>query len=434
MSMLPGTRRRTEEFARVLDGHAQPGEYSLLPLVGLARALQTLPLGPAPSARDAFRARLIAVAAVQAAAPPAAAPVSERIRVATQSYRGQRRMAVAAGAVAGVVAIAGVGVAGSRSLPGDPAYGVKRAAEGVQLWLAHGDVAKGRRHLEFAATRLREVSALIGHPEALAVASGEPDAAALAWGGSTVNRVDATLGAMDSDTRAGSQELTHAFAVHQDRAALELLSSFAHAQHARLAQILPELPPASLLAGFTALTLVNEVGRRATALLTFGVCTSHCRPPAAGPTPLTASPSAAPTSDVIGVTPCTCASSSGPVPGAGGTTPSPTPGATSTPTPAPTPTGSPSSSPSPSPSPTGPLPSLPSIPPLPTPSLPVPTPSLPAPLPTSLFPGLNAVTGAATTVTVIDATAPVVPGLRRTTPRPAPAVHLPQIDALPVTG
>ena len=56
--------------------------------------------------------------------------------------------------------LTGVGVAATRSLPGQPFYGLKGVGEDLQLKMADGDTAKGTKHLEFASTRLREIRAL----------------------------------------------------------------------------------------------------------------------------------------------------------------------------------------------------------------------------------------------------------------------------------
>jgi len=170
------SRRRADEFARLLEGGGSTNDPGLAPLVGLARSLQSLPLGPTPDFRDALRQRLLAVAAVAPAAAPArtASKLGGLDRL-VGSWRAQRRFAVAAGAMAGVVAIAGVGVAGSRSLPGDPLYGIKRGTEAVQLATTHGLQARGELHLRFAKERLSEVERLSGAAEALGLTVQGPD-------------------------------------------------------------------------------------------------------------------------------------------------------------------------------------------------------------------------------------------------------------------
>jgi len=119
--------------------------------------------------RAELRTRLMAVAAVQAAA---AAPAAPSTTAAAVSWRSAGRAGgVAAGATASVVAITGVAVAGSQSLPGDPFYGVKRQVEAFSLRTADGHVERGTRHLDHAATRLREVGGLVLGRAALTVAT-----------------------------------------------------------------------------------------------------------------------------------------------------------------------------------------------------------------------------------------------------------------------
>ncbi|HKS48372.1 MAG TPA: DUF5667 domain-containing protein [Amycolatopsis sp.] len=85
---------------------------------------------------------------------------------------------VLAAAAALVVALGGLGMVLSRNaMPGDPLYGVKRAAESAELGLTFGDAAKASKHLRFAATRLDELLAL-GSPDAPLVADFEREARA----------------------------------------------------------------------------------------------------------------------------------------------------------------------------------------------------------------------------------------------------------------
>src|SRR5438552_11503613 len=156
-SMSLTTRRRAEQFAELLERGTRTDDPTLAPLVALAGALGTTPDVAAPRAefRTALRQRLVAVATVQGVGAPAPTP-AQRAREIGGTWRFQRRVAVLAGRAAAVTAVAGVGVGASRSLPGDAFYGLKRATENVQLDLAQGQEAKGKRHLEFARTRLAE--------------------------------------------------------------------------------------------------------------------------------------------------------------------------------------------------------------------------------------------------------------------------------------
>jgi hypothetical protein len=302
------------------------------------------------------------------------------------SRAAQRRVAVTAGAMASVVALTGVGVAATRSLPGQPFYGVKRFSEGVQLDLTSGDTAKGSKHLEFAATRLREVRALAHHEGALSLGtSGAPVAAGLALGGSTSQRIADALADFDSETKAGTALLTAVYRKTGKPAPLRIIASFTTQQRSRLSALLPVLPETVQPQAESSLQLVTKVGTDATDMLALGTCGGSCYPGNAGPqTPAqpaptpgaTAAPSAS--QDDNGVPACTCGQPTlAPSPTS---EPAPTPSSSPTPAPAATPSDSPAPSPTPTPLLPFPLPTLPI--PLPTLPVPLPLPTLPLPLPT----------------------------------------------------
>lgn len=265
------SRGAADTLARRLDAGAPvPGDADLalaLQLRATGAALQAAVV-PRPEFRAALRTRLVAVASVQAAtaAAAAAAPVNARPaaaswRAASRAPRRSRGSLVAAGALACAVAVAGIAVAGSQSLPGEPFYGVKTAAESLQLRLAGDDVDTGNLHLDLAATRLRELRALTLGPD----------------------EVRDTLARMDASTREGSDLLTAAFRQTRATAPLRTLSRFAERQGADLAALLPFLPPGGQERARASLLLVAGVGEQAGALLATGACTAACDPSAAAP-------------------------------------------------------------------------------------------------------------------------------------------------------
>jgi len=167
--MMPtAANRRAAQFADLLDAPERTDDPAMAPYLALAGALRAVPAGsgPSPEFRQALRQRLVAVATVQGVGAPDLGATA-RLRQAGITWNFQRRVAIVAGAAAAATAVAGVGVGASRSLPGDPFYGVKRATEHVQLAVTTGQEAKGKRHLEFARTRLHEVQALVGQSSAL---------------------------------------------------------------------------------------------------------------------------------------------------------------------------------------------------------------------------------------------------------------------------
>ena len=245
-----GNRTRAEELARLLEGAvAGPGSATAgqAALATRLRALAPSLEGratPRPEFRTALRQRLIAVATVQATgayAEPAVRPQALNAAVSwTQSRKAQRRIGVTAGAMAGVVAFAGVSIASSRSLPGQPFYGLKRATEGLQLDFASGDTAKGAKHLEFAKTRLLEVQALSDGSGMLSL--GPAQVGGVVAGGTQGGHIIDTLQDFDSETRDGQTLLEKAYRASGKTEPLTILKSFAATQQVRLTALLPTLP------------------------------------------------------------------------------------------------------------------------------------------------------------------------------------------------
>jgi hypothetical protein len=402
-----GTRAKVEELARLLDG-ALSGPASLTTgHAALATRLRTVAPSldaraiPRAEFRAALRTRLVAVATVQAASAaeaPAAAPSALAAAVTwTQGRKAQRRIGITAGAMAGVVAFAGVSIASSRSLPGQPFYGLKRGAESVQLDLTHGDTAKGSKHLDFAATRLREVAALAKGKGELALDLGT-SARPVAGGSSSAKagRITQALKDFDAEATSGQSLLEKAFRASRKAEPLRILSSFSVAQRGTLSALIPALPRASQIQAARSLILVTELGSTADELLSTGLCGSSCDPAAAGPTlPVEPQPApgatASPAPDNQ-VPPCVClapTTTPEPVGPAQEPTTAPTSDPTTEPSASPsvTPTPSSSATPTPSPSPSGgilpPL-VLPTNLPTPIPTLPTLPPLLPGVLPTAL--------------------------------------------------
>ena len=242
--MMPTTgNRRAAQFAELLEAPARTNDPELAPYVALAGALRAVPVaaGPAPEFRDALRQRLMAVAAVQGVGQPESA--MSRVRAAGITWNFQRRVSIVAGAAAAATAIAGVGIGASRSLPGDAFYGVKRATENVQLALTTGTEAKGKRHLEFARTRLHEVESLVGQNSALTdFIPGRVGALGHLSSEAKTSTIVATLKDMDAETRAGKDDLIQAYKDSGEVEPLRALDTFTHDQFSDLQDVLPALP------------------------------------------------------------------------------------------------------------------------------------------------------------------------------------------------
>lgn len=399
-----GTRRAAEEFARLLEGRASVGSGASLAGVATAGRLRNAGMdlegavAPRPEFRDALRMRLVAVATVQpvtagagTVAPSARLAVARAVRTSTRTS--SRASAVAAGALASVLTVSGVAVAGSQSLPGDPFYDVKRGVEALQLRAADGEVERGTRHLDFAATRLREVRGLaLGRDAAdagpvlgpSAVSAGitlSSSAPTLAGGDAlsaqVAERLRETLAEMDQQTRDGTALLTRAYRTSQAPEPLRALTRFAVRQSQGLSQLIPALPPVTQSRARLSLSLLSGVTVEANELLGIGTCGAACDPYQTAPVLPDSSDGQLPAE--LGDVPCDCGPQPAPRPQTSAAPPEydqPEPPRQSAPqrtddsSPQPSP-----AAPSPAPSPgSGPLP------------LPVPPPSLPTPIPTLTLP------------------------------------------------
>ena len=303
MTLSPLTSLVVRGRAAELDRRLEAAPESE-PLVAALRATgQQLAADvlPREQFRDDLRTRLMAVAAVQAA-PAEQAPVAVPSAV---SWRVRSRAGgVAAGAMAAVVAVAGIAVAGSRSLPGDPFYGVKRQVESFSLRAADGDVARGTRHLGHATTRLREVGGLVRGRDQLSapapsasgirlVAASSPTGVVL-LGAPVAERVRQTLGDMDTATLRGQELLTEVFRSTGARGPLQLMGQWALEQGDGIEELLPALPPASRDRARTSLALVEGVAADADELLAAD-CGPACDPTGGGPSaPASGAPASVP--------------------------------------------------------------------------------------------------------------------------------------------
>lgn len=352
-----------EALTAEMSGSAPPEAVAAdLALVHrLEDAGEALAAEPAPEFREALRTRLMAVAAVQGvgatAGGPAPAALSWRARATT----------VTAAILATVVTAGGVAVASSRALPGDPFYGVKRTTEALQLKLAGDHGAEGTRHLQFAATRLREVRALVLGRDAPA---GTVPAGALP--ADVEDDVHGALVDMDVDTRTGLALLTSSFRATRAPEPLEELSRFAAAQGAGLRDILPALSGPARLQAWKSLTLVEGVRAESDGLLMLVDCTAACDPGQVAPVePVPGSPCRCPSPVPPPQTAPPPPAADAPAPPAGPQPDrAPEPGASTPPS-----TTPPPASQQPQPGPGLPVPGTPGLPGLPeAPPLPLPSP------------------------------------------------------------
>lgn len=148
--------RRAEEFNALIEGGADTGrerDAEFLEVVGALRAAPEVE--PRPAYVADLRERLMAEAEL------VLSDVERKLTLpAGQRSRRDRRVAIAAGAIAFVGVSSSVAVASQGALPGDTLYPIKRAIEGASTSLTFDDVAKGDRMLDNASARLGEVQEL----------------------------------------------------------------------------------------------------------------------------------------------------------------------------------------------------------------------------------------------------------------------------------
>lgn len=136
------------------------------------------------------------------------------------------RPVVAIGLVLAILA-AGGGSAAASSLPGDPAFGLKRAVEEVQVALAPDDAARLDTLVAQSDRRLSDLeTAVATRPSATAPATDEYRAA--------IGRVDATLGRLLTEPATSARD-----------AAISRASAASAAHIAMLQSLAPRLPVAA---------------------------------------------------------------------------------------------------------------------------------------------------------------------------------------------
>jgi hypothetical protein len=154
-SVIPG-RRRADEFAALVDGRSATDPLRHSDLLRLVAELRELPTAaPRPEFVTSLRASLMA------AADEALVSLDTRLAlpVTTRSRR-DRRVALAAGAVALVGATSSMAVAAQSALPGDALYPIKRVLESAETSMASDNSARADKVIDNATGRLDEVEAL----------------------------------------------------------------------------------------------------------------------------------------------------------------------------------------------------------------------------------------------------------------------------------
>lgn len=162
MSPVFSARRRADEFDSLVEAAASGNRVDDARFAELLDVVGTLRTAPAPQARPEFVADLrerLMVAAAEELTPVASSP-ADRLTVAPQRTRRERRIAIAVGGVAVLGATTSMAVAAQTALPGDVLYPLKRALENAETGVRVDDADKGSTLLANARGRLAEIDQL----------------------------------------------------------------------------------------------------------------------------------------------------------------------------------------------------------------------------------------------------------------------------------
>lgn len=211
-----------------------------------------------------MRTRLDAVLFVHAAGVEAdlsaRRAVFERVRAWTRSRRLLAALTVAAVGLAG----AGLLVVASRdALPGDSIYGVKRVSEQAELAFKDPGPEQAETLLAFASNRIDEIDDLLKNPRA----TGSGPAASGTEAAPVSTLVNEALASMDTDAQRASKILTSSALTAKDPKPLQKIKAWADDRATKLTAVQPRLPLGSTDAAANSLTLLKQIGNRASALL-----------------------------------------------------------------------------------------------------------------------------------------------------------------------
>ncbi len=230
MTSLLATRRRAEDFARLVEGSRRSHDPNVAPLLELVAMLRPAAIQPSEVFRTSLRDRLLAVAAER---PRDAGPETAPVPAIRSAVRTPTRVRVVAVACAVVLAggMAGTAAAARDALPGELLYALKRGLEHSETAATTNSESRGRTYLGQASTRLGEVSQLSGGTP---VSAGDLDRIALS---------QSTLGAFARDVRQGGNLLFEAYQRDDRTAPLIQLRQFVASTRPQLLALRKLLPP-----------------------------------------------------------------------------------------------------------------------------------------------------------------------------------------------
>lgn len=244
---LPATRA-AEDFARALDGTAEPhvaDRYASL--VATATLLREQPQPtPRPEFVAELRSRLMTAAETELVpglrvVAPGGATRSRRSRLR------ERQLGAAAAAAVLVATTAGVAAAANSSLPGETLYPVKRGIEQLQIAMNTNDAARGAEHLRLAGNRLDEVEGLLES-------------------GGTAEEISATLSAYSAHVEEGSRLMFRAYQADADTADIVTVREFTTSQVRQVEEIASLAPPTSAADFGAVADLLSEIDQQARVL------------------------------------------------------------------------------------------------------------------------------------------------------------------------
>jgi hypothetical protein len=259
---------------------------------------------------------------------------------------------------AAVLAAAVVMIPSLRSLPGDPLYAVKGAAEDARVWLATGQT-EARVRLALADERFEEVEGLIDRSRVVVLGPGVHAAAAADIDDAELRAlIEQALADAGEQLERAAQILTESPAPKEDIDNLVQVTQRGKTLATDIAEELPQTQQPPVLRAVVRLSKIEAKAKAAQTQAIIDATPPPCDTPTPSPSPtptpaptLEGEPTASPAT--ASATPTAAAESPSPEPTEEPEpTPCVSPSPSPTPTPTPTPTQSPDESPDPSPTPT----------------------------------------------------------------------------------
>lgn len=246
-------RMRAAVMAEITGGAAAPPKES-------TRVLRGPDTGPA-GGRGAGRTGRADAGRRAGARPADGRPAGRASRRSTS-----RLLTSLVGGACAVLLLGALTVLLSRgSLPGEMLYGIKRASESAEIGLTSGQEAKGQRHLDFAATRLEEVSDLIARDSTTAAGTGPSTPSAAGLGPDEAALVLENLRDFGEQARTGSRMILP-LATQPSGPRPAELAEWARSQSSRLDNLSPSLDGDGRAAAADSQQMLQRLGQRATAL------------------------------------------------------------------------------------------------------------------------------------------------------------------------